>query len=43
MSTPADHQHAIRLKATLKDDGTLVGFTSSDMGDLKFVGTRAKN
>lgn len=43
LSVPAsDTNMAITMKATLKDDGTLSGFTSSDMGDSKWVGTRVK-
>ena len=43
VSIPAsDTNMAITIKATLKPDGTLVGFTSSDMGDTKWVGTRVK-
>ncbi len=38
----SDTNMAVTMKATLKDDGTLVGFTSSDMGDSKWVGTRVK-
>lgn len=43
LSVPASDQNmAITMKAMLKDDGTLAGFTSSDMGDSKWVGTRVK-
>lgn len=43
LSIPAsDKNMAITMKATLKDDGTLSGFTSSDMGDSKWVGSRVK-
>jgi hypothetical protein len=43
LSIPASEKNmAITMKATLKDDGTLVGFTSSDMGDNKWVGSRVK-
>lgn len=43
LSIPAsDTNMAFSMKATLKDDGTLVGFTSSEMGDSKWVGTRVK-
>jgi hypothetical protein len=38
----SDTTMAVTMKATLKDDGTLVGYTSSDMGDSKWVGTRVK-
>lgn len=37
-----DNNMAFSLKATLKDDGTLVGYTSSEMGDSKWVATRTK-
>ena len=37
-----DTTMAATMKATLKDDGTLMGFTSSDMGDAKWVATRVK-
>ncbi len=44
LSIPAsDKNMAITMKATLKDDGTLAGFTSSDMGDATWVGTRVKS
>lgn len=44
LSIPAsDKNMAITMKATLKDDGTLSGFTSSDMGDSQWVGTRVKS
>lgn len=44
LSIPAsDKNMAITMKATLKEDGTLAGFTSSDMGDSKWVGTRVKS
>ena len=44
LAIPAsDKNMAISMKATLKDDGTLVGFTTSDMGDSKWVGSRVKS
>jgi hypothetical protein len=39
----SDKNIAVTIKATLKDDGTLVGFTSSEMGDSKWVGSRVKS
>lgn len=41
MSTPPGGDHALRLGATLKDDGTLTGYVSSEMGDMTWTGTRA--
>jgi hypothetical protein len=44
LSIPASEKNmAFTMKATLKDDGTLAGFTSSDMGDSKWVGSRVKS
>lgn len=43
LSVPAsDKNMAIRMKATLKADGTLAGFTSSDMGDSTWTAARVK-
>ncbi len=43
LSIPAsDNNMAIAMKATLKEDGMLAGFTSSDMGDSKWVASRVK-
>jgi hypothetical protein len=40
MSTAGD-DHALKLGATLKDDGTLTGYVSSEMGDMTWTGKRA--
>lgn len=43
LAIPAsDNNMAFSLKATLKDDGTLVGYTSSEMGDSKWIASRVK-
>lgn len=38
----SDQNMAFRLKATLQADGSLKGYTSSEMGDSTWVATRAK-
>ena len=42
MAGITDTNMAITTKATLKEDATLAGFTSSDMGDSTWVGSRVK-
>lgn len=37
-----DDGNKIMLKGTLKDDGTMSGFLSSVMGDMTWIGTKAK-
>jgi hypothetical protein len=39
--TPADH--VITLNATLQGDGTLSGYLSGPMGDMKWTASRAKD
>jgi hypothetical protein len=43
LSIPAsDNNMAFQLKATVQADGTLKGYTSSEMGDSVWVATRVK-
>ena len=41
LETPQEEEHKIVFTAKLKDDGTLAGFLSSPMGDMKWTATRA--
>ena len=39
-SSGRGHGDGMTLSATLKDDGTLVGYTSTERGDVKWTGKR---
>jgi hypothetical protein len=44
IETEGDSEHRIAFMAKLKDDGTLAGYISSPMGDMKWTATKdAKN
>ena len=43
LETPADGDAKIVFNAKLKEDGTLAGFLSSPMGDMKWTATRSED
>jgi hypothetical protein len=42
IETAADGDHKITLTAKLKDDGSLAGYLSSRMGDMKWTASRVE-
>ncbi len=42
-SSDADEHHRVLFKANLKPDGTLAGYVSGPMGDMKMTATRVKD
>jgi hypothetical protein len=42
-TTTGDSDHQLSLTAKLQDDGTLAGYLSGPMGDLRWTASRAKD